>query len=479
MSLKHKTFSAVRWTSAATVARGLIQLAQMAVLARLLAPSDYGLMAIVGVVLGFANIFADLGVNSAYIQRQNVTKLERSSLFWLNVGTSAVLSLLVLAFSSTLAQWFGDERLTPLLMLAAVTFVINALGQQVRISAEKALNFRPLVLLEIVATLLGFAVAVTTAWAGWGVYALLIGAVTSALSGTVLAWIFLADGWRPQWQFRLADVRSYLGFGSALVANNLVNEINRSIDLVLGGRMLDAAALGLYSLPRQIVFQIQGMVNPIVTRPGFPLIAQVQADIIRVREIYLKTLNMTASTNTPLYIGLAFFAPEVVQIVLGEKWLPAAGLLRVVAVWGFLRPTGSSVGSLWLAMGRADLSLKWNLMMFLLLPPVLWVGSQFGIMGLAWALLGFHTLMFVPGWYILVRPLCQAGLADYTRAALRPFFLAVASVAPAFYLADNFDGAVLRLGLGVLVAAPLYMLINYKANREWFNAMRELVRING
>ncbi|MFT6955607.1 MAG: O-antigen/teichoic acid export membrane protein [Halieaceae bacterium] len=314
MSLKHKTFSAVRWTSAAAGARALMQLAQLAVLARLLAPSDCGLMAIVTVVPGFANMFADMGVNRAYIQRQNVTELERSSFFRLTVGTSAVLSLLVLAFSSTLAYWFGDERLTPLLMLAAFTLVINALGQQIRINAEKALHFRPLVLSEIVATLLGFTAAITAAWAGWGVYALLAGSMISALGGTFLAWVFLADGWRPRWQFRLAEVRSYLGFGSSLVANDLVNEFNRNIDLVLGGRIVDTAALGLYSLPRQIVFQIQGMVNPIVTRPGFPLMAKVQTDVTSVREIYLKSLNMVASTNAPLYVGLAFFAPEVVQI---------------------------------------------------------------------------------------------------------------------------------------------------------------------
>jgi len=94
-------------------------------------------------------------------------------------------------------------------------------------------------------------------------------------------------------------------------------------------------------------------------------------------------------------------------------------------------------------------------------------------------MLGFHIAIFVPGWYVLVRSLCKAGLAEYTIAALRPFFLSVASIAPAFWLADQLDGAVLRLGLGVLVAAPLYVLVNYKSNREWFNAMRELARISG
>lgn len=474
MTLKHRTFSAVRWITAATAVRVLLQLVQVAVLARLLAPEDYGLMAMVSVVLGFAGIFADMGVSSAFVQRQNVSVQERSSLFWLNVGMSGVLTLLVLGLSPLLARWFGDVRLTPLLMLAASTFVINALGQQVRMSAEKALNFRPVVLLEAAAALLGFAAAVAAAWAGWGVYALIAGGIAGALAGTVLAWIFLAQGWRPLWRFRLDDVRGYLGFGGALVANNLVNEVNRSIDLMLGGRMLGAGALGLYSLPRQLVFQIQGMVNPIITRVGFPLIAQVQSDIPQVRTIYLKTINMTASTNAPLYVLLAFFSPEVVHVVLGDKWLAAVDLLRLLALWGFLRSTGSPVGSLLLGMGRADLSLKWNLAMLCVTPPALWAGSLFGAMGLAWALLGLAIVLFVPGWFVLVRPLCKAGLVEYAVAALRPLVLALLSAMPAYLVAGLVEGAVMRLLIGAVVAGLLYATISYKANGEWFEAMRQL-----
>jgi len=474
VTLKHKTFSAVRWTTAASGARAVLQLAQIAVLARLLAPEDYGLMAMVGVVLGFAGLFADMGMNSAFVQRQNVSAQERSSLFWLNVGMSAALTLVVVALSPLLAMWFGDVRLTPLLILAASTFVIGALGQQVRMNAEKALNFRPVVLLEMAAALLGFAAAVGAALAGWGVYALIVGGMVGALTATVLAWMFLADGWRPMWRFRLEDVRSYMGFGGALVANNLVNEVNRNIDLLLGGRLLGATALGLFSMPRNIVFQIQNMVNPIITRVGFPLIAQVQADIPRVRAIYLKTLNMTAATNAPIYMGITFFAPEVVRVVLGPKWQDAADLLRLLAVWGLLRSTGNPVGSLLLGMGRADLSLKWNLGLLFVVPPALWAGSQYGTMGLAWALLGVAAVLFVPMWIFLVRPLCQAKLLEYTVAALRPMLLAVAAIAPGYFLAQMANDIAARLLIGAVVAVPLYLWLSYLLNREWISAMLQL-----
>ena len=303
MTLRHKTFSAVRWTTTAAVIRAILQIAQVAVLARLLSPEDYGLVA---VVLGFAGMFADLGVNSAFVQRQVVTQEQRSSLFWLNVAMSAGLSLLVIALSPMFAWFFNDVRLTPLMMLSASTFVIGALGLQVRMAAEKELDFRPVVLLEVTAAIFGFISALFAAFAGWGVYALVLGSIVAAVTSTAFAWLFIARGWRPMWRLRMGDVRPYLGFGGAMVANNIVNQINMSIDIFLGARLLGAAQLGLYSVPRNLVLQLQMMVNPIITRVGFPLIAQVQHDVVRVRSIYLKTLNMTASTNAPLYVGIAF-----------------------------------------------------------------------------------------------------------------------------------------------------------------------------
>jgi O-antigen/teichoic acid export membrane protein len=452
----------------------LAQLAQIAVLARLLSPEDYGLMAMVAVVLGFAKIFTDMGINSAYVQRQNVTREQRSSLFWLNLAISGALTLLLFFCSPMIAEFFGDDRLTPLLMLAASIFVIIALGQQVRMTAEKALDFRNVALTEIAAAIAGFAVAVSAAFAGLGVYALIWGAIVNAASVTALAWLFLARGWRPMLRFQWADVRSFLAFGGALVANNIVNEINRSIDLLLGGRMLAANALGFYSLPRQIVFQVQGLVNPIITRVGFPLIAQVQTDAPKVRAIYLKTLNMTAATNAPLYVGIAFFAPEIVSIMLGDKWSTATDLLRLLAISGFLRATGNPAGSLLLGMGRADLSLKWNLAMLCLVPPVLWLGSYYGTQGLAWSLLGLAVANFIPAWYVLIRPLCRAGLLEYSIAALRPMLIAVMATAPAYLLTQTMTNVYLHMCVAALIATPLYLGFSFILNREWFMAMMQL-----
>lgn len=431
-------------------------------------------MAMVTVVLSFATVFSDFGVNSAFVQRRDVTQEQRSSLFWFNVVLSACLMLLVMALSPALAAFFGDERLVPLMMLGTTTFIIAALGRQVRMAAEKALDFRPVMIVEVVAALSGFGVAVIAALAGWGVYALVVGAITNALASTMLTWVVLARGWRPAWRMHFEEVRSFLGFGSALVATSIVNQVNMTIDLFLGGRLLSATQLGLYSVPRNLTLQAQFVVNPIITRVAFPLIAEVQHDIARVRSIYLKTLNMTASTNAPVYIGIAFFAPEIVHLVLGSGWERSGGILQVLALWGGIRSTGNPVGSLLMGMGRPNLALKWNLVLLLVMPPALWIGSSYGPEGIAWALLLMQLLLFVPGWFALVRPLCHAPLGAYSIAALRAFVIALFGVAPAYLVAIQFEGALVRLVLGVLIGAPLYLGFSYLWNRPWFDSMLEL-----
>lgn len=476
MSLKHKTYSAVRWTAASALVRVSVQIVQIAILARLLVPEDFGLMAMVGVVLSLAGLFSDLGVNSAFVHHRDVTREQRSSLFWFNVALGAGISLLLVMMSPLLARMLGDERLTLLMMLSAPTFVLSSLGQQIRLAAEKELDFRAVAMTEVVSAVLGFISALAGAFSGLGVYSLVLGAVVAAASSTQFAWMFVARGWRPMWRLHAEEVRPFLGFGGAMVANSIVNQVNSTLDVFLGGRILGAAQLGIYTIPRNLVLQLQSVVNPIVTRVGFPLIAKVQHDTARVRHVYLKTVNMISSANAPLYVGLALFAPDLVTVLLGNKWHGAAPLLRILAMWGFMRSLLNPVGSLLFGMGRADLALKWNTAMLLYFPPAIWIGAESGPAGLAWVLLMLGVIMYVPGWYFLVRPLCQADMAEYSLAQLRPLLLAVISIAPAYLIASQLDGAIFRLAVAVLISAPLYLLISYKFNRDWVASLHELLR---
>jgi len=476
-NLKAKTFSAARWTTISSIFRAGLQFVQVAILARVLAPSDFGLMALVTATLAFATIFADMGISSAIIHRRDVTQQQLSSLFWLNVSASSVLMLLLMLLSPLFAYFYGEPRLTELLLWASCLFLINGLGQQLRVNAEKALEFRKLATIEIIAALLGFAVAVGSALLGIGVYALIWGSLINALMTTVLSWFILANGWRPTFRLKLTEIRTFLKFGAYMIGNNVANTINSMLDIFLGGHLLGASALGLYSLPRNLALQIAGLINPIITRIGFPVMAAVQHEPEKIKSIYLKTMRMTASINFPIYFGLAVFSPSIVQVMFGEQWAASSDTLRILAFWGLIRSTGNPVGSLLLAVGKADLQFRWNLILLFFIPPALWFGAGYGINGLAFSLLAMQAILFIPAWYFLVKPCCQVSLGEYVKQIAVPFFVCILSFLFSFTLSNQIHNPIFNLLIGMMSAGILYVAVSFFVNKPWIVAMMGLVAV--
>lgn len=460
-----------------SISRAGLQFAQVAILARVLAPADFGLMALVTATLAFAAIFADMGISSAIIHRRDVTQVQLSSLFWLNVSASGGLMLLLMLLSPLFAYFYGEPRLVKLLWWASYLFFINGLGQQLRVNAEKALEFRKLAIIEIIAALLGFAVAVGSALLGVGVYALIWGGLVNALMTTVLSWFILANGWRPTFRLKLAEIRTFIKFGAYMVGNNIANTINSMLDIFLGGHLLGTSALGLYSLPRNLALQIAGLINPIITRIGFPVMAAVQHEPEKIKSIYLKTMRMTASINFPIYFGLAAFAPSIVQIMFGEQWAASSDTLRILAFWGLIRSTGNPVGSLLLAVGKAELQFRWNLILLFLIPPVLWFGAGYGINGLAFSLLVMQAILFIPAWYFLVKPCCQASLGEYVKQVVIPFSICILSYLPTLIITNPVHNSLVRLSAGLISAGILYIVISIFLNKQWVAVIRGMVMV--
>ena len=466
MSLTHRSITAARWTTVSSITRAGLQLAQLIVLTRFLSPQDYGLMAMVTVVISYAGLFSDMGLSTAFVQRQNISHEERSSLYWLSVAVGGGLMLLVMAVSPLAGHLLEAPQLPGLIVLVSTNFLVVALGQQLRMDAEKSLDFRPIAVIEIFAVVCGFAIAVTAAWLDWGVHALVASAMSSAWITTLLSWAVLARGWRPLWRLRWTEVRWFVRFGGGMVANNLINHINTTVDILLGGRLLGTTQLGLYSVPRNLILQIQFLVNPVFTRVGFPVISSIQHDKDRVQQVYLKIMNLTATVNAPIYVGMAVFAPEFVQILLGEKFQDAVPLLRVLALWGLFRSFGNPVGSLIFGLGRIRLSTLWNLGLLFIVPAALWFGAHYSATGMAWAMAGVMITLFVPGWAILVKPTCGATLWAYSRQVLMPTLCAVLAGGTAWLSISTFNLPWLRLGLGLSVGIVSYTAFSWIFNRD-------------
>lgn len=457
---------AMQWTTVSNVLRSALQLIQLVVLTRLLSPQDYGLMALVLMVIGFAALFSDIGLSTAFVQRQNISEPERSSLYWLSVAVGVVLMLIVAISSPLIAILLNEPRLIPLLILVSTNFLVVALGQQLRMNSEKSLSFKPIALIEIASSISGFIVAVIAAWMSLGVYALVVAAMVSTWLTMLLNWVVLAKGWRPMLHFCWRDVRWFMHFGGGMVIVNVINHVNSNIDLILGGRLLGASQLGIYSVPRNLILQIQFMVNPIFTRVGFPVMASIQNDKRLVKDIYLKIMRLTATVNAPIYVAIALFASEIVHMMLGEQFHDAVPLLRVFALWGLLRSFANPIGAMLFALGRVRLSVWWNAGLMFCIPPALWLGSHYGSIGMAWAMTIMMAILFVPAWALLVRPTCGAGFYIYAKQVIVPSLFAVTAGALAWLAAHAFVLPSVRLIVGLSVGAISYISLIWFIDRD-------------
>ncbi len=445
------------------------------ILARLLVPGDFGLMALIGATLVIASLVSGLGLGSALIHFPMPRPVVLSTLYWLNLAAAMLLMILFALVSWPLAAWYDQPALVPVMLALSLSFPFGALGQQFRTLAEKELRFSTLAWIEGGAALSGFVAAVLTALLGGGVYAFVAALLTATVFSSAFAWLLLSKGCYPGFHFRLGETLPFLRFGAYRLADALFNSLRMQADLFIGGLFVDPSVIGIYAVPRDLNLRVANtVINPVVTRVSLPIMAKVQGNPTALKSVYLQTLRMTASVNIPVYAVLAIFSDEVVAILLGEQWGGAGFYFRLFAAWGMIRSLGNPVGSLLYATGHVKRAFWWNLALLVLVPPVLWLGaSSGGIERLAWTMLTLQILIFIPAWSLLVYPACGAGFRKYFDQMWPALIATVMACSCGVMISWLFKYEFLGFGAGLVVTAAAYLAFSWKLNRSWVYAVLE------
>ena len=425
-----------------------LQFVTLAVLARLLSPSDFGLMGMIMVVIGFARLFADMGISNAIIYRQDATRAELSSLYWLNILAGIMVFFIVCGACPLITAFYHEPRLSNLIYLSSLIFLITPFGQQFQILLQKELKFDQLAKIEIIGSFANSAAAITLAILGMGVFSLIWG----QLAGTSLRVLLLScwgwKNWRPRVHFSTQDLKGYISFGLYQMGEKAVNYFNSNLDYILIGSLLGAKALGYYTLAYNLILRPSSTINPIITRVAFPVFSRVQNNTEKLKRGYLKVLQLLSTVNFPMMAGLAVVAPLAVPIIFGEQWLPSVILIQILTIVGLLRSIGNPVGSLLLAKGRADLGFKWNVAVMITQIPLLYLGLKLGgTVGVAVAFAVLQSVYRIFSYPILIRTLLGPCLRQY-----------VSSMWPALWMSATMGGVVLCIGV-VLQNSPQQFLL--------------------
>ena len=438
MNLKQQTISGVKWSGISMGVVTILQFFTLAVLARFLSPSDFGLMGMIMVVIGFAQAFADMGISNAIIHRQDATKEQLSSLYWLNILAGVIVFCVVCISTPLVVEFYREPRLRNLLYLTAAVFLITPLGQQFQILLQRELKFDRLAKIEIATALVYPTVAIGTAITGFGVYSLVIGQLAATTAKIALLFVTSWPQWCPSFHFDKRDLKGYVSFGLYQMGERSINYFNSNLDYLLIGSMLGASALGYYALAYNLIIKPSTIINPVITKVAFPAFSLIQNQPEKLRKAYLKVLQFLASVNFPMMIGLAVVAPVAVPVVFGEQWKPSIVLLQILTIVGLLRSTGNPVGALLLAKGRADLGFKWNFCLMVTQIPGLYLGAKIGgPVGVAIAFSILMALYSVFNYLILIRTLIGPCLREYIQSMWPALWMSLA-MAIAVYTAGLF-----------------------------------------
>lgn len=367
MSLKKQALSGVKWTTVSMLVVTILQFAQLSILARHLEPADFGLMAIMMVIIGFSQAFQDMGISNAIIQRQDISHTQLSSLYWLNIASGIVLSLIVLAISPLIASFYDEPRITSLMAVLSSVFVLVAVGNQYRVLCQKELNFKAMESINVIASAAALAVAIYFAINGYGVLALVYAMLVQAgLASALFLWVGLRHYHKPSFIYRHSELKGFYGFGLYQMGERSINYISANADKMLIGKLVGINAVGFYNLAWQLIIFPLAKINPIVNKVAFPVYSKVQKDQSALNRYYSFNVKALSLVTMPLLAFLMFFSHEIVRIVFGEGWSNTADLLPALALVGILKALGNPGGAIILALGRADIGFWWN---------VIWAGA--------------------------------------------------------------------------------------------------------
>ncbi len=466
MTLAQAAASGIRWTTLSMLAVTVTQMIRLVVLGRILGPEAFGLLAMMLVVTGFAELLGQMGLSEAIIQHPDPTHKELSSLYWLNIGLGGLLYVVLLLITPLIATLYATPQLKQLLPWVALAFLISPWGTQFKALLQKRLDFKPLAVIEIVAALVGTVLAIGLAWLGYGVWSLVWGQLAQSI---VVTLSLVLVGWRqqmlPGFYFSHRAVKPYLSFGLHLLGSNALNYFNSRIDQLVVGVLLGSQALGYYSMAFNLVLRPVSRINPVLTQVAFPVLARVRDDKLRLKRGYFRMLDLLTSINAPILIGVAAVAPLLIPVVLGDKWLPIVSLIQILALFSLIRSTGNAGGSLILACGRADMAFYWNLLLFSFIPLAIFTGAKIaGLQGIAWTLLGLQSFLLFAWYYLIVRKLLGDCFTGFISSIIKPIAFAipmagvVLGVAPLLSALPEASQLTAQVLLGGVVYTGLYFL---------------------
>ena len=344
------------WRFAERCGAQLVTFIVSIVLARILAPEDYGTIALVTVFTTILQVFVDSGLGTALIQKKNADDLDFSSVFYFNFVVCLVLYAAMFMAAPVIAKFYGDVTLTPIIRVISLTIVISGVKGIQQAYVSKNMLFKRFFFSTIGGTIFSAFIGIGLAKAGYGVWALVAQQLSNATVDTVILWITVR--WRPRKNFSWERLKGLLSFGWKLLVSSLLDTCYNNLRNLIIGKMYSPSDLAFYNqgdkFPKLIVTNINTSIDSVL----LPTMSSAQDDRERVKNMTRRAIKTSTYVMAPLMMGLAFCATPIVKLVLTDKWLPCVPFLRIFCITYMFWPVHTANLNAINAMGRSDWFLR-------------------------------------------------------------------------------------------------------------------------
>ncbi len=474
--LKERTVRGGAHTAITQALKGGLQLAGVVVLARLLAPEDFGLVAVVTAVTGFALLFRQMGLPMATVQSPTLTHQQVNSLFWINVGMSLLLAALTAAAAPLIARVFGDDRLTMLVVVAASGFILGGLSAQHRALLRREMRFAAINQTQVVGMALGTGSAIAFAWMGLSYWALVLSQIVNGVYNAAAFWWL--SPWRPGRPAVGGGIKRLLMFGGNLTAANLTTYLSKNVDNLLIGAMLGPTLLGAYSKAYSVVMlPVQHLGRPLST-VMVPAMSRLHDQPQKLANYFYRAAHFQAVVCIPLLALLALFPLGMTRLILGPQWDQAAEVFRIFALGSLAQPIIGACNWLMIATDRTGRFFFYSVVNTVILVAAFASVVTLGIEAMAWAY-GAVTWAVLPWLLTLALRKSPANLMGLLRALRGPVVATAAAVGVAWFVGERVafdDPRWLALAGGAVGAVTYFAVLAVMGDLAQLASLRQFLR---
>lgn len=470
--LKQRAFMATLWSGGDIVLRQGMQLAATMVLARLLSPSDFGVVAMLALFIGVSNVLMDGGLSAALIQSRDINHVDESTVFWFNLGVGALLALTIFAAAPLIADFYDTPVLTPLAQVMSLSCLLASFGAIHSTLLTRQLDFKTQTKVGAISAFLSWVVAILLAMEGYGVWALVAQVLVMSGLMSVLLWTF--HSWRPSWVFSLDSLRKLAAFGSFHLGSSLLEMVYSRLYTIVVGRMYGARELGFYATADN-TRQIPGnALGGVVARVALPMFSQVAHDPTLLRRGIQLSIRGMMVVHAPLMLVMAALAEPIVEVLFGKQWIQAAPILRVLCLAGLLYPIHAINLHALMAQGHARLMFRLEVLKKALGIALLLVGAWYGLIGIAWSQVLFSVAVLAINTHF-TKLLLGYGAWAQLRDSGSSLFAAGIVASLAYAVGQHWDTPAVGKLVGLGVAAALAYLAIFVSSRS--QAMRDVTEL--